>query len=44
MLDLLFKRYTNFDLDCEEDEEVKNTICTLLHSWIDEFSEDFSKT
>ncbi|XP_040591723.1 ral guanine nucleotide dissociation stimulator-like [Mesocricetus auratus] len=43
VLDLLFKRYTSFRPDSEEDERVKYTICTLLDYWIDKFPEEFCR-
>lgn len=43
VLDLLFTRYTSFCPDSEEDEQVKNTICSLLDYWIHKFPQDFCK-
>ncbi|EGV93833.1 Ral guanine nucleotide dissociation stimulator [Cricetulus griseus] len=43
VLDMLFKRYSSFRTACEEDEQVKNTLCTLLDYWLDKFPEDFCK-
>ncbi|KAM7318149.1 hypothetical protein ACRRTK_022886 [Alexandromys fortis] len=44
ILDVVFRRYAYFRPECEEDEKVKNVICTLLHIWMDEFPGDFSNT
>ncbi|OBS75632.1 hypothetical protein A6R68_17916, partial [Neotoma lepida] len=44
VLDLLFKRYAYFCPACEEDEQVKNAICTILNTWIEKFPEDFCQT
>ncbi|XP_051006819.1 ral guanine nucleotide dissociation stimulator-like [Acomys russatus] len=44
VLDLLFKRYAHFHPSCEEDEQVKNTLCTFLDTWIDKNPEEFCQT
>ncbi|CAO2594703.1 Ral guanine nucleotide dissociation stimulator [Lemmus lemmus] len=44
VLDLLFKRYEYFCPYCEEDEQVKKTICTLLDTWMDKKPEEFCQT
>ncbi|XP_042545641.1 ral guanine nucleotide dissociation stimulator-like [Dipodomys spectabilis] len=41
VLDLLFKRYAYFQPDCEEDEQIKNTLCSMLSMWLDKYPEDF---
>ncbi|XP_042532485.1 ral guanine nucleotide dissociation stimulator-like [Dipodomys spectabilis] len=41
VLELLFQRYAYFQPDCEEDEQVKNTMCSLLAMWLDKYPEDF---
>ncbi|XP_052045852.1 ral guanine nucleotide dissociation stimulator-like [Apodemus sylvaticus] len=41
VLDLLFMRYANFSPYSEEDEQVKNTLCSFLHTWMDKNPEDF---
>ncbi|XP_040591295.1 uncharacterized protein LOC121135953 [Mesocricetus auratus] len=43
VLDLLFKRYTSFRPDSEEDERVKYTIYSLLDYWINKFPEEFCR-
>ncbi|XP_050008660.1 ral guanine nucleotide dissociation stimulator-like [Alexandromys fortis] len=44
VLDLLFKRYEYFRPYCEEDEQVKKTICTFLDTWMDKKPEEFCHT
>ncbi|EDL90905.1 rCG64252, partial [Rattus norvegicus] len=41
VLDLLFLRYSHFTADSEEDEQVKNTLCSFLETWMDKNPEDF---
>ncbi|XP_034377998.1 ral guanine nucleotide dissociation stimulator-like 3 [Arvicanthis niloticus] len=41
VLDLLFMRYAYFCPDSEEDEQVKNTLCSFLETWMDKNPEDF---
>ncbi|XP_052045851.1 ral guanine nucleotide dissociation stimulator-like [Apodemus sylvaticus] len=43
VLDLLFMRYANFGPYSEEDEQVKNTLCSFLDTWMDKNPEDFSE-
>ncbi|XP_062938560.1 ral guanine nucleotide dissociation stimulator-like isoform X2 [Cynocephalus volans] len=40
VLDLLFKRYGFFCPDREEDEQLKNAVCSFLGCWLDLFPED----
>ncbi|XP_008583212.1 PREDICTED: ral guanine nucleotide dissociation stimulator-like [Galeopterus variegatus] len=40
VLDLLFKRYGFFCPDREEDDQLKNAICSFLGCWLDLFPED----
>ncbi|XP_062937714.1 ral guanine nucleotide dissociation stimulator-like [Cynocephalus volans] len=40
VLDLLFKRYGFFCPDREEDDQLKNTVCSFLGCWLDLFPED----
>ncbi|XP_027262117.2 ral guanine nucleotide dissociation stimulator-like [Cricetulus griseus] len=42
-LDMLFKRFSSFRPECEEDEQAKNTLCTLLDYWMDKFPAEFCK-
>ncbi|XP_063131042.1 uncharacterized protein LOC100911649 isoform X1 [Rattus norvegicus] len=44
VLDLLFLRYSHFTADSEEDEQVKNTLCSFLETWMDKNPEDFCDT
>ncbi|XP_069899185.1 ral guanine nucleotide dissociation stimulator-like isoform X1 [Dipodomys merriami] len=44
VLDLLFKRYGFFHPNCEEDEQVKNTICSFFAMWLDKYPEDFCQS
>ncbi|XP_051006822.1 ral guanine nucleotide dissociation stimulator-like [Acomys russatus] len=44
VLDLLFKRYAYFYPSCEEDEQIKDTLCTFLDTWIDKNPEEFCQT
>ncbi|XP_051006817.1 ral guanine nucleotide dissociation stimulator-like [Acomys russatus] len=44
VLDLLFKRYDNFRLYFEEDEQVKKTICTFLDMWMDKKPDEFCQS
>ncbi|XP_055464491.1 ral guanine nucleotide dissociation stimulator-like [Psammomys obesus] len=44
VLDLLFKRYDNFHPYCEEDEQVKKTICIFLDTWMDKNPDDFCQS
>ena len=40
---LIFSRYANFGPYSEEDEQVKNTLCSFLDTWMDKNPEDFSE-
>ncbi|XP_008561274.1 PREDICTED: ral guanine nucleotide dissociation stimulator-like [Galeopterus variegatus] len=40
VLDLLFKRYGFFCPDHEEDDQLKNTVCSFLGCWLDLYPED----
>ncbi|XP_048209669.1 ral guanine nucleotide dissociation stimulator-like [Perognathus longimembris pacificus] len=44
VLELLFQRYAYFQPDCEEDEQVKNAMCSMLAMWLDKYPEDFCQT
>ncbi|XP_021038061.1 ral guanine nucleotide dissociation stimulator-like [Mus caroli] len=44
VLNLLFKRYEYFRPNSEEDEQVKNTLCSFLNTWMDKNTEDFCQT
>ncbi|XP_048225013.1 ral guanine nucleotide dissociation stimulator-like [Perognathus longimembris pacificus] len=44
VLDLLFKRYGFFHPNCEEDDQVKNTICSLFAMWLDKYPADFCQS
>ncbi|KAM4826481.1 ral guanine nucleotide dissociation stimulator-like isoform 1-T2 [Thomomys bottae] len=44
VLDLLFNRYAHFQHNCEEDELVKNTLCSMLAMWLDQYPEDFCQS
>ncbi|XP_063133780.1 ral guanine nucleotide dissociation stimulator-like [Rattus norvegicus] len=35
VLDQLFLRYANFSPYCEEDEQINNTLCSFLETWMD---------
>ena len=41
---LVFSRYANLSPYSEEDEQVKNTLCSFLNMWIDKNPEDFCDT
>ncbi|XP_017455816.1 ral guanine nucleotide dissociation stimulator-like isoform X1 [Rattus norvegicus] len=41
VLNLLCKRYEYFSSNNEEDEQVKNTFCSFLKTWMDKNPEDF---
>ncbi|NP_001389437.1 uncharacterized protein LOC502056 [Rattus norvegicus] len=41
ILDLLFVRYAYFSPHSKEDEQVKNTLCSFLETWMDKNPEDF---
>ncbi|XP_032741375.1 ral guanine nucleotide dissociation stimulator-like [Rattus rattus] len=41
VLDLLFVRYSYFNPYSKEDEQVKNTLCSFLETWMDTNPEDF---
>ncbi|XP_038202994.2 uncharacterized protein LOC119826021 [Arvicola amphibius] len=42
VLDVIFRRYAHFRPGCQEDEGIKNAICTLLDTWTSIFPGDFS--
>ncbi|XP_075807224.1 ral guanine nucleotide dissociation stimulator-like [Microtus pennsylvanicus] len=44
VLDVIFRRYACFRPGCQEDEQLKNTICTLLDTWTSVFPGDFATT
>ncbi|ERE77108.1 Ras guanine nucleotide exchange factor containing protein [Cricetulus griseus] len=44
VLDMLFKRYAHLRLFCEEDEQIKKTICTFLDTWMDKKPEEFCQS
>ncbi|KAM4826059.1 ral guanine nucleotide dissociation stimulator-like [Thomomys bottae] len=44
VLDLLFNRYAHFQPNCEEDEQVKNTLCSMIAMWLDQYPEDFCQS
>ncbi|XP_057613226.1 ral guanine nucleotide dissociation stimulator-like [Chionomys nivalis] len=44
VLDVIFRRYARFRPGCQEDERLKNTICTLLDMWTSVFPGDFATT
>ncbi|XP_073920599.1 GRB2-associated-binding protein 4 [Castor canadensis] len=44
VLELLFRRYGFFHPDCEEDEQVKKAICSILRTWLDKYPEDFCQS
>ncbi|XP_032741376.1 ral guanine nucleotide dissociation stimulator-like [Rattus rattus] len=41
VLDLVFVRYAYFNPYSKEDEQVKNTLCSFLETWMDTNPEDF---
>lgn len=44
VLNLLLMRYPYFRPDCEEDEQVKKTLCSFLNTWIDLYPVEFCQT
>ncbi|CAO2613209.1 Ral guanine nucleotide dissociation stimulator [Lemmus lemmus] len=40
---LISSRYASFHPGCQEDEDIKDAICTLLDTWTSVFPEDFAK-
>ncbi|XP_035297596.1 ral guanine nucleotide dissociation stimulator isoform X2 [Cricetulus griseus] len=44
VLDLLLERYAHLRLFCEEDEQIKKTICTFLDTWMDKKPEEFCQS
>uniref|UniRef100_D3ZLG9 N-terminal Ras-GEF domain-containing protein n=1 Tax=Rattus norvegicus TaxID=10116 RepID=D3ZLG9_RAT len=44
VLDRLLKRFAYFYLGCEEDEQIKSSLCCFLDTWIDQYPEEFSQT
>ncbi|XP_048225012.1 ral guanine nucleotide dissociation stimulator-like [Perognathus longimembris pacificus] len=44
VLDLLFNRYAHFQPNSEEDEQVKNTLCSMLAMWLDRYPDDFCQS
>ncbi|XP_069898833.1 ral guanine nucleotide dissociation stimulator-like [Dipodomys merriami] len=41
VLAILFKKYRSLRPHCEEDEQVKNTLCSIFTMWIDFSPDDF---
>ncbi|XP_048225018.1 ral guanine nucleotide dissociation stimulator-like [Perognathus longimembris pacificus] len=44
VLDLLFNRYVHFQPNSEEDQQVKNTLCSMLAMWLDRYPDDFCQS